>query len=136
MPKAAKISILDLIKRHADLYREIDRLDEIEGDFDPSDTKEHKALCREIYALEPVVATARVYTSDEYAAQVKFINRVTFPGDDLIEIAWRLGRSARSLGIKRPPRLISHEAHAKMPPKAARRRLAKGEAEYREIWSA
>jgi hypothetical protein len=132
MAKAAKNSIREMIKRHAELMREMDRLYEIGSDA-ATDTEEYRALSNEAIDLEPIVATARACTRDEYAAQVKFINRVDLPEDDMIEIAWRLGRSARDLGIKRPPRLISWEASGRMSKKQRARQTAAGAAEYREL---
>lgn len=128
MAKAASTSILEMIKRHAEMYREMERLYEIGSDAATS-TREYRVLSDAAIELEPIVAYARATTPDEYAAQVKFINRVSLPEDDMIEIAWRLGRSARALGIKRPPRLISWEATGKMSGKQRARHTAQGLAE-------
>jgi hypothetical protein len=128
MSQAASTSILEMIRRHAEMYREMDRLYEVGGDR-ATYTQEYQALSDGSIELEPIVAYARATTPDEYAAQVKFINRVGLPEDDMIEIAWRLGRSARAPGIKRPPRLISGEATGKMSGKQRARHTAQGLAE-------
>jgi hypothetical protein len=130
MAKAARISILDMIRRHAECWCEMERMYEV-GSDDATDTKEYRALSDEAIELEWIVATATAHTSVEYSAQVKFINRVDLPEEDRVDIAWHLGRSARALGIRHPPRL--RRSGDKMSPKAARRRLAADEAEFRAL---
>jgi hypothetical protein len=133
MPKAAKISILQMIKRHAEMYCEMKRLVEIGSDA-ATYTEEYRALSSESMDLEWIVATATAHTSVEYSAQVKFINRVDLLEEDLVDIAWHLGRSARALGIRHPPRL--RRSGDKMSRKAAGRRFAADQAEFRALAAA
>jgi hypothetical protein len=130
-----KHDVLAMIKRHAEMYREMDRLYEVEGD-NALGTKEYLALRDDSMDLEKIVSTARVYTSDEYREQVKFINRVEFSEDNLVKISWRLGHSARALGIRTPPQLFGWDAISEMSPRRRARHTARGLAEIEALAAA
>lgn len=40
-----------------------------------------------------------------YAAKVREINRAVFDDEDLVPMAWQLGREAALLGMAEPPKL-------------------------------
>ena len=50
-----------------------------------------------------------VFTVTGYTAKVDAINAAQFESDELIELAWQLGREARELGIEEQPPLRSWE---------------------------
>jgi hypothetical protein len=131
MPKAAKISILHMIKRHAEMYLEMERLCGITGDA--PETKEYRALVDESMDLEWIIPTSTAHTSVEYAAQIKFVNRADISDADLDQIMWYFGRSARALGIRRPPRL---RRRPELASKARARYFAAVQAEYRALAAA
>jgi hypothetical protein len=72
MAKAAKISIPDMIKRHAEIYRETDRMYEVGGD-DACDTEEYRELSNEELRLNGLILAVRASRKSDVATKWRFI---------------------------------------------------------------
>lgn len=68
----ARRTISEMIRRHAVLIREMNRLYDQVGD-ETADTPEYSALAREAYKLEPLIIATRATSRVERMAKMRFI---------------------------------------------------------------